>query len=113
MATKLYLESSGTPGSTSAGFNAGWSDTSIATRYPTHTTKAGSTMTTVNFTDASNVQADILFGQWISRPLASGQTITGAQTVSCVARFSEVSSNNNLFLTWGVYIFNGSTLNKT
>lgn len=112
MATKLYLESSGTP-SISPTPNAGWTNVNQFTRFTSRTIKQSSTMTTKNITDALSDQQDIIIGQWISPSLTTGQTITGAQTVSCQARFSETSNSNNLFLVWAVYIFNGTTLQQT
>lgn len=101
MATKLYLESTGTP-AISPTPNAGWTDQTQFTRFLTSTTKQSSTMTTKNITDAISTQADTLIGQWISHPLDIGQTITGGQTVSIQARFSETAANNNLFMAWAV-----------
>lgn len=112
MATKLYLESSGTP-NISPTPNAGWTDTTQFARYKCGTTKLSSAMVTDDVTTAISTQADIIIGQWISDFLDVGQTITGAQAVNIVARAAEVATNNNLFLTWAVYVFNGTTLQKT
>lgn len=112
MATKLYLESSGTP-NISPTPNAGWTDQAQFARLKTSTTKQSSVMATVSVFDVLSTQADIIIGQWISDFLDVDQTITGAQAVNIVARFAEVAANNNLFLTWAVYVFNGTTLNKT
>lgn len=112
MATVLYLESTGAP-NISPTPNAGWTDQSQFTRFKTGTIKLSSAMVTDNISDVLSTQADIIIGQWISDFLDVGQTITGAQAVNIVARFAEVAANNNLFLTWAVYVFNGTTLNKT
>jgi hypothetical protein len=112
MATKIYLESNGTP-AISPTPNGGWTDTSQFTRFNAGTTKGGSAMTTKNISDAISTQADILIGQWITLPLTAGQTISALQMVRVQARFSETSNNNNLFMSWAVYIFNGTTLQAT
>ncbi len=112
MATKLYLPSSGSAPATPT-FNAGWTDTAQATRYPTDKQKKSTAMTTKSITDSSNAARSVLVGQWVSPLLAVGQTITGAQTVNIQARFQETAANNNLFLEWAVYVMNGNTIQKT
>lgn len=112
MATTLYLQSANTPPATPA-FNAGWTDTTQATRYPSDSVKHSTSISTVSISDGSNAQVDVLIGQWQTPFLRAGQTITGAQTISIQARFSETNAGNNLFMAWGVYVFNATTLQKT
>ncbi len=114
MATKLYLPSTGTAKKTPTPA-AGWTDTSQFTRYPCDKTKASSAMATVSSSDANDLQGDIILGQWVSKALDAGQTITGAQTVTCQIRCSETNNGNNLVLTWYVYVLSkdGTTVNKT
>src|SRR4051794_4579469 len=113
MGTKFYLPSSGTAPASPA-FNAGWTDTSQSTRYPCDTSKASTAITTTNISNASTARAGVPGGPWVSKPLNAGQSIS-AQTVSIQARCSETAANNNLFMTWGVYVWNatGSTLQAT
>jgi len=116
MATRIYLESSGTP-AISPPPNAAWTDTSQFTRFNAGTTKAGSAMTTKNISDAISTQADILIGQWITPQLTAGQTIRGtvpsSSTWTIQIRASETAAANNLFVTWAIYVFNGTTLQST
>jgi len=112
MATKLYLESSGTP-AISPTPNAAWTDTTQLLRLNAGTVKAGSTMTTKHYHNSSNAQADVIFFQFITPQLSPGQTITGAQTVNIQMRCAETNAADNSFLSWAVYIFNGTTLQKT
>lgn len=114
MATKIYLPSGGAaPSGITPSFDGGWTTTGSAVRYPCHIAKQSTSITTINVNDASNAQRDILVGQWISRLLTAGQTITGAQAISIQARCAEVNAASNMFLTWKVFVVNGTTIQKT
>lgn len=95
--TRFYLPSAGAA-AVSPGFDAGWEDTSIATRLKTVTTKIASALTTVNFTDVDTTDRDILFRQYVGDPLVA-QTIN-AQNVRLQMRASETLATNDMFLTW-------------
>ena len=109
--TVFYLESTAfapiTPTPT------GWTNVSQFSRYLAETSKNSSAMTTVDITDTSVKQEDILVGQWFSHALNSGQTITGGQSVNLIIRASETSANCNLHVAWGIYIYNQNVLKKT
>ena len=112
MATRLYFPSSGNAPASPA-FNAGWEDTTAASRLKCVTTRISSAMTTVSFLDANRTDRDILFRQYVSDPLAA-QTIL-AQTVKIQMRVRETHADNNMFLAWAVYVFSydGAVLRGT
>lgn len=93
MATKFYLQSSGTPAASPA-LSASWNNYFSGTTriFPTSTIRTSTTMTT--FTDATaNFYRAV--AQWVSEPLAA-QTITGS--IAWVARCCTSSTTGSHFL---------------
>jgi len=116
MATRLYLDAIADAVPISPAPDAAWEDTSLLTQVLCDTTKSGEAMSTVSFADAlSSSNKDILFRQYVSRPLKVGQSITGAGSYKMQCRVSETNIANNMFLTFGIRIIasDGTTVNKT
>ena len=115
MATRFYLPASAATTPISPTPDAAWEDTSILIRANTSTTKISNPMLTVNFDDADVTDRDVIFNQYVSSELTSGQTITGAQAIKGQARVVESDIGNNMFLTLGIRVIasNGSTVQKT
>src|SRR5512142_696438 len=112
MATKLYLESTAFT-LTAPALQGSWSITNQYATFWCGTTRGGSTMTTRSATSAVSTAQQVILAQFVSHPLTVNQTINGGQAISCQMRCSETDTSNNLFLTWGVYVMNGDTLQKT
>lgn len=68
---------------------------------------------TITVTETSSTDKNLCVRQYVRR-LASGQTITGSQAVSFVARFQESGSGNNMNSAFGIRVIagDGSTLRK-
>jgi hypothetical protein len=113
MATKIYLESSGTPGS-APDYDAGWTNTTFAVRRNADYNKDKTTLTTSRVYDSDTAVQYLLIGQWITPALTTGQTVTGGQAIAIVARAFEYNASSNLFLCWSVKIVSadGSSVRK-
>lgn len=113
--TRLWFPSTGTA-AVSPAFDVGWEDTASASpaRRPLQTTASGTAMTTVSFTDASEVDRDILMYQGVSLPLDGAQTID-AQSIRVAIRARETLDDNQCFMTWLVKVFSndGTALRGT
>ncbi len=105
--SRLYLPSAGTADlSPTAG--AEWEHVN-ALRRPMSTAKAGSAFAATTYTpDAADhlVNGDALVCQFVSEPLAA-QSIP-AQTATLTVLGLEADNNNNLFLTWKLYLVNAA-----
>ncbi|MDP2632263.1 MAG: hypothetical protein Q8P25_00880 [Candidatus Curtissbacteria bacterium] len=113
-ANRFYLPSTGAA-AVSPGYDSAWEDTTIAARLAAVTTKIASAMSTVAFTDADSTSRDILFRQYVSAPLAAGQTITGAQALKFQIRALQPISADGMCTTIGIRVIaaDGSTVQKT
>jgi hypothetical protein len=94
VATRIYLPSTGSA-DISPAYDAGWEDTTIASRLTAVTSTIASAMATVTFDDANTANRDILFRQYVLEWPLAAQTII-AQTVKCQIRGSTPSPANNL-----------------
>lgn len=114
MATKIYIPAINTPVGISPAIDSAWEVSSLLTRGIASTTKFGDALQTIAFSEGTNVNnQDIIFAQLISAPLTVGQTITGAQALKAQCRVIETTSSNNMFLTVGIRVMNGTTVQKT
>lgn len=114
MATRIYLPGTASTPPISPTPDSAWEDTSILARVYGGTSKRGDTLATVAFTDANNQDRDILFRQYVI-PLASGQTITGAQAIKFQCRVIETTTGNNMFSALGIRVVasDETTVRKT
>jgi len=113
MATRLYLKVTATSTPISPTPDSAWEDTSSFARLMISPVAGSDPMTTVSFTDIDDTPKDILFRQYISNPLTVGQTITGGQNLKAQIRGSEDNTKNNMFVTFGIRVINGTTVQKT
>ena len=116
MATKIYLESTvGDLPPITPAYDAGWTNTTFAARLTSGTVKQSTALWNFRVYDALTSVQHLLIGQWITYPLTTGQTVTGAQAVAIVARAFEYSTSSNLYFSWVVKIVNstGGTVRKT
>ena len=113
MATRLYHPATALLTSISPTPESVWEDTSILARSRCSTTSIADAMATVSFGDNNAADRDVIFRQHISLPLTVGQTITGGQAIKAQFRCKERDVSCNMFLTIGIRIINGSTVNKT
>lgn len=114
MATRFYLPSSGAAAVNPA-FSAEWEHQNNVRR-PMSTAKSDTALLAISYSpDAVDhiANEDALFGQFISEPLAA-QTIA-AQVVKLQMQCSEIIAQNNLFMTWKLFLCNndGSTIKET
>lgn len=101
MATTFYLPSSGTPPpSVTPTPDAAWDDITDLERLPCFDVKQGTTMTDKNTINSSEDDQDVIRLQYITISLPA-QTIS-AQAIRLQIRASEVDSENNLFVSFGV-----------
>lgn len=120
MSTRLYLSTTSAGSGFTPSGDAAWEDVSLLTRLLCGTSKIGSAMATVSFSDANSANKDILFRQYISPPLVPGVLLTflggdEATPIFASCRVVESGSSNNMFLTIGIRIIasNGTTVRKT
>lgn len=110
--TRFYLPSTGAA-AVSPAYRPGWEDTTSMppSRRVMPTAPSATAMTTLSFADADATDRDCLIGQWVSTPLDGGQVITN-QDLRLVIRANETTANQDLFLTWAVYVVSndGSTV---
>jgi hypothetical protein len=92
-----------------------WDNTSLNVNVMTSTTKSGSAMTTMTYSDANALAQGILFMSYLTAPLTAGQTVTGAQALKYQVRASETDLGNNLFVTMSCCVIasDGTTNRKT
>ncbi len=110
--TRFYLPSTGAA-AVSPSFSAGWEDTASASRLRTITTRISSAMTTINITDLSAADRDVLGRQYVSDPLTA-QDIT-VQYIRAQIRTSETLATNNILLAWSIFVVSndGGTVRGT
>lgn len=101
MATRHYLQSSGSP-DISPTVDAGWERTSPNfVRRKSSTTKASTAMASVSHTDSNQgANEDVVLFQFISDEVYEPVTFSG--TVRLQIRAQETDSNNNMFTDFGV-----------
>jgi hypothetical protein len=95
--------------------DAGWgASASNFARCLFSVTRPGSdALTTVTVTETDSTDRNICVRQYIM-PLKKGQTITGAQAVQFVAKFTETTSNNNMNSAFGIRVIHqDGTVKKT
>jgi hypothetical protein len=115
VATRFYLPATATITGISPTVDAAWDNTSILARCKTDIAVQSDPMATVSFLDEDASDHDIVFRQYITKPLTPGQTITGSQAIKAQVRVSEVALTNDMLLTLGIRIIagDGSTVRKT
>ena len=106
MATRFYLIPQDEAVPISPAFSAVWEDTSIAKRAKCLTVKRGFISRGVSFKDANAVDKDILYFQYVSDVLTTGQTIMAEQSVIMQAIPLEETISGNLYLTLMMYVVN-------
>src|SRR5687767_1548151 len=115
MATRFYLPASAAATPISPTPDAAWEDITFLARALTRKRKISDSLTTVAIDDANNADRDVLFRQYVSLPLAAGQTITGSQALEAQCRVLETNLANNMFFAVGIRVIaaNGTTVQKT
>lgn len=115
MATRWYLRATATPVPANITPDSDWEDITFIARAICRTHSTGDAMADVAIDDADSTNRDIIARQYISLPLAPGQTITGEQAIKAQVRASETNAQNNVFLTLGIRVIasDGTTVRKT
>ena len=113
MASRQYLESTGTP-SISPPYAAAWEVTADAIQRSMGEAKAGSPMTTVFANGAGAANNDVLLVQWVSGLLAAGVTFTVGAAITAQIRCKETNGTDNYVLVVGVRVVSedGTTLRQ-
>jgi hypothetical protein len=114
MASKFYLRNTTETVGISPTPDSGWEDTASFARCLLRLASSSDALTTVTITETSSTSKDCLARQYIA-PLKSGQTVTGAQAVQFVAKFTETTTGNNMNSAFGIRVIasDGSTVRKT
>lgn len=114
MATRLYLPA--TPEACPMTPNPlAWTSIGLAGRAVMRTNKINDTLANVSVSDASAANATVLLRQYMSLPLAVGQSISASQAFKAQIRISETDAGNNIFATVGLRIIagDGSSVRRT
>jgi hypothetical protein len=107
MATRLYLPTSGTPGSTPTVATTWEQSIAAFTRFPMSTAKADSALTDYASLHGSTSTSQTLWHQWISDTLDVDQTISG--TLSMVVRCLEGALQEDQHLAFTARVMIGDT----
>lgn len=107
MATRFYMPSGGTPGSTPT-VRTDW-ERSIAsfTHWPAPTTKSNTALTNVAALFGSTATSQTCWRSFVSEPIAANQTING--TVSMVLAGLEGAAQEDAHLAFALRIMQGDT----
>ncbi len=103
MATRFYFPSTGAA-AVSPAFDSDWENTDDATRLRCVTTRASTTMTSIQYRDASATNEDHLIRQWVSDAV-DAQSINASQSLTFQMRVLELGGGENQFVTIGVRVF--------
>jgi hypothetical protein len=115
MATRFYLESSGTPHLNALAVHSGWFSGSVGlNRLPMNTTKASTTLT--DFVNASGgASKEFCVFQFQSTQQLAAQTISNAGTFNGLHRCLEAAATANVFAASVLYVVSsdGATIRGT
>lgn len=108
MATRLYLPTSGTAGS-SPTVDANW-ERSIAafSRHPMSTTKTNTALTTYTALFGATTTTQTCWKQWVSDTLDVDQTITGTMSM-VIGKCAETTTNGDAHLAFSLRVMQGDT----
>ena len=109
MATRFYFDAANAPAVTPTVISADWEHTSENKVRRLNKSKGSSSLTNnaTTYDSADHLaDQDAIHYQFVSLPLTA-QTIS-AQTLTIVVRCLEGTANNNLFLTWKVFLINSA-----
>lgn len=109
MATRLYLQSTGSAPFSPAAADGGWEVNSAALVYRNmRTTKANTALTTLSSTPGGTSTQQYRYGCFVSDTLASAQTISGTFSL-VIGKCAETSTGGDAHLAFTLRVVDGTT----